>query len=170
MADTTELYPAHMWEIFGVGNHLSDDCLMLSEEVHRARDSFMAQLSSVLSRGIRHVIAPPSAVWRHDNINPHDTAKPMAHKVRGLGGPGMREKVGVQGLLSVLSQGIRHVIAPPRAVRRHDDVNPHDTATSMAHKVSVLALIGDVLVIGTVAIIKGRGGRGNPGGCGGTMM
>lgn len=80
-ADTTELYPKHMWDIFGFGQHLSDDFLQLGDSSSRSRAQFMAELSGVLSKGIRHVITPPTAVWYHDAKSRHDTATPYAKHV-----------------------------------------------------------------------------------------
>jgi hypothetical protein len=45
----------------------------------------MAELASVLSRGVRHVVAPPSAVWRHGQGRAGlSTATPFASRVRGF--------------------------------------------------------------------------------------
>ena len=48
----------------------------------RRRDLFMAEMSSLLSRAIRHVVAPPTAAWHHPGSR-HDAATPFAKQVRG---------------------------------------------------------------------------------------
>jgi hypothetical protein len=50
----------------------------------RAREHFLGALSDILSHGLRHVVAPPSATWHHDGYL-HDTASPYTHNV-GAGG------------------------------------------------------------------------------------
>lgn len=49
----------------------------------RAHDLFMAELSGVLSRGLRHVVAPPTAVWAQGGGGAHDMATPYADHVGG---------------------------------------------------------------------------------------
>eukprot|EP00798_Chlamydomonas_sp_ICE-L_P013741 gene13740-19643_t len=46
------------------------------EEETRAKDLFMAEMAAVLSRAMRHVLAPPSVAWTHDKTlgQRHDTA------------------------------------------------------------------------------------------------
>ena len=46
-------------------HELDDSVHDTQNEATRAHDAFMAELSSVLSKAIRHVISPPTAVWRH---------------------------------------------------------------------------------------------------------
>lgn len=41
----------------------------------------MGELSSVLSRALRHVVAPPTATWTHAAGFLHDTATPFATEV-----------------------------------------------------------------------------------------
>jgi hypothetical protein len=48
----------------------------------RAREHFLGAISDILSHGLRHVIAPPSATWHHDGYL-HDTASPYTHRVSG---------------------------------------------------------------------------------------
>lgn len=45
---------------------LSVLCLLQSSAAYSAaKDVFFSELSNILSRGLRHVIAPPSATWHH---------------------------------------------------------------------------------------------------------
>eukprot|EP00879_Flechtneria_rotunda_P012231 GHRR01012773.1.p1 GENE.GHRR01012773.1~~GHRR01012773.1.p1 ORF type:complete len:1051 (+),score=372.66 GHRR01012773.1:153-3305(+) len=70
------LNPDHHWDIFGV--EMDDE--QTSATYSAAKDVFFSELSNVLSRGLRHVVAPPSATWHHRGYL-HDTASPFAHKV-----------------------------------------------------------------------------------------
>jgi hypothetical protein len=53
----------------------------------RVEEHFLGALSDVLSRAIRHVIAPPSAAWRHPGLE-RGSASPYAEKAGGQGGLG----------------------------------------------------------------------------------
>ncbi|KAG1658750.1 hypothetical protein FOA52_000863 [Chlamydomonas sp. UWO 241] len=89
------LFPSHMWDIFGAGAALPHvEAGDVGEAASRARDFFTADLVSVLSRGLRHVVAPPTAVWRH-----------------GTGGAGSGSGGKMDG------QWVRHDIAMPFASR-----------------------------------------------------
>eukprot|EP00878_Enallax_costatus_P020352 GHUV01021506.1.p1 GENE.GHUV01021506.1~~GHUV01021506.1.p1 ORF type:complete len:850 (+),score=172.67 GHUV01021506.1:211-2760(+) len=70
------LHPEHHWDIFG----LETDSTESEAAYSTAKDVFFSELSNILSRGLRHVIAPPSATWHHRGYL-HDTASPFAHKV-----------------------------------------------------------------------------------------
>lgn len=50
-------------------------------EVTRCVDLFMAELSAVLSRGLRHVVSPPTATWQRSQLL-HRTSSPYAKTVR----------------------------------------------------------------------------------------
>lgn len=82
---------SHKWDIFGVepasmaGLHPQ-----LTTEAGRAHDLFMGELSGILSRAIRHVIAPPTLAWMPrlpaegagpSGVRPRTTAPPFAKKV-----------------------------------------------------------------------------------------
>jgi hypothetical protein len=54
----------------------------LSDEAVRSHDLFMAELSALLSRAMRHVIAPPTATWTHAAGHLHSTATPFTPHVR----------------------------------------------------------------------------------------
>lgn len=79
--DKLHVFRDHHWDIFGEDNSEETNAL-ISDAATKAKDRFLAEISAVLSRGIRHVIAPPSAAWHHQGYL-HDTASPYAHKVRG---------------------------------------------------------------------------------------
>jgi hypothetical protein len=80
---TTELFPEHMWDIFGfgTGSDLEDEMMGLTEDQQIARSHFMAELSHVLSKAIRHVIAPPSVAWKKSKSG-SETANPYFKHVR----------------------------------------------------------------------------------------
>ncbi|GAX80726.1 hypothetical protein CEUSTIGMA_g8161.t1 [Chlamydomonas eustigma] len=85
---TTELHPTHMWDIFGMGQLGEAEHGIHRAEGQRVRDLFMAEMAGIMSKAIRHVIAPPTAVWRHGDLNdgklgrsPHDVAPPFAKRV-----------------------------------------------------------------------------------------
>ncbi|KAI8467147.1 MAG: hypothetical protein J3K34DRAFT_431559 [Monoraphidium minutum] len=69
----------HHWDIFGLADD-EDTPQEVADANSRAREHFLAQLSDILSHGLRHVIAPPSATWHHNGYL-HDSASPYAHKV-----------------------------------------------------------------------------------------
>ncbi|KAF6255218.1 hypothetical protein COO60DRAFT_237950 [Scenedesmus sp. NREL 46B-D3] len=71
------LHPEHHWDIFG-REEAGDEAT--SAAYSAAKDVFFSEVSASLSRGLRHVIAPPSATWHHQGYL-HDTASPYAHKV-----------------------------------------------------------------------------------------
>lgn len=73
------LVKEHRWDIFGRDNEHDINVEALSETM-RAQDLFMSRMASVLSRGIRHVIAPATAMWHHDGYI-HDTATPYSSEV-----------------------------------------------------------------------------------------
>mmetsp|Transcript_38308 Transcript_38308/g.85303 ORF Transcript_38308/g.85303 Transcript_38308/m.85303 type:complete len:1048 (+) Transcript_38308:131-3274(+) len=80
----TEVFPKHKWDIFGFEDQYADLKEMypeLSEEEVRAHELFMADLTAVLSRAIRHVIVPPTAAWRQADGYSHLTATPYAKQV-----------------------------------------------------------------------------------------
>lgn len=70
------LHPDHGWDIFG--KETDDESTTAAYSA--AKDVFFSEISAALSRGLRHVIAPPSATWHHQGYL-HDTASPYAHKV-----------------------------------------------------------------------------------------
>jgi hypothetical protein len=67
-------------DLFGLDTRVGEGYALVNERV-RSHDMFAAELAAVLSRGIRHVVAPPSATWRHAG-NLHDSAMPFAKQVR----------------------------------------------------------------------------------------
>jgi hypothetical protein len=62
-------------------------CTEIADASSRAKEHFLGQLSDILSHGLRHVVAPPSATWHHSGYL-HDSASPYAHKVWGRGNVG----------------------------------------------------------------------------------
>ncbi len=69
----------HKWDIFGPEESVDANDEIAGEAL-RSQDLFMAELSAVLSRGLRHVVAPPTATWHHHGYL-HDTATPYASHV-----------------------------------------------------------------------------------------
>ncbi|KIY95904.1 hypothetical protein MNEG_12058 [Monoraphidium neglectum] len=69
----------HHWEIFGFDDD-EDGIKEIADASSRAKEHFLGQLSDILSHGLRHVVAPPSATWHHSGYL-HDSASPYAHKV-----------------------------------------------------------------------------------------
>jgi hypothetical protein len=55
------LHRDHKWDIFGMW--LEDP--EVTQSYGAAKDVFFSEISQVLSRGVRHVITPPSASWYH---------------------------------------------------------------------------------------------------------
>ena len=90
---TTELFPKHMWDIFGMERLGDEEHGIPGDEGQRAHDLLMAEIAAVVSKGMRHVVAPPSAVWRHKeeeaagggDAGPRDTATPYAKHVSEQG-------------------------------------------------------------------------------------
>ena len=54
-----------MWDIFGMERLGDEEHGIPGDEGQRAHDLLMAEIAAVVSKGMRHVVAPPSAVWRH---------------------------------------------------------------------------------------------------------
>jgi hypothetical protein len=52
----------------------------VADAAARAESHILAALVDVVSRGVRHAIAPPAAVWRHAGYL-HGAASPYAHHV-----------------------------------------------------------------------------------------
>lgn len=67
----------HAWDIFGGGEELTAE---IASEESRTRDLFMAHLSSVMSRAVRHVFLPPSMVW-HQHEYATDMSLPYSKHV-----------------------------------------------------------------------------------------
>mmetsp|Transcript_32185 Transcript_32185/g.96098 ORF Transcript_32185/g.96098 Transcript_32185/m.96098 type:complete len:1123 (-) Transcript_32185:516-3884(-) len=70
---TTELFPKHNWDIFGLGSRPmwgGSGSASLDGQGDRMHDYFMAELAALMSRGLRHVISPPTGVWRRAPLVP----------------------------------------------------------------------------------------------------
>ncbi|KAG2501680.1 hypothetical protein HYH03_000182 [Edaphochlamys debaryana] len=94
-----DLYRHHKWEIFGQEQDIGEINPELYDEEVISHDMLLSELSAVLSRAIRHVIAPPTATWtgrrvlaaapEHAKEQPqgapptprHSTAPPFAYQV-----------------------------------------------------------------------------------------
>ncbi|KAJ9520835.1 hypothetical protein QJQ45_014031 [Haematococcus lacustris] len=78
-----DIWRDHKWDIFGheADEHWEED-MEVSEEALRSHDLFLAELAALLSRALRHVVAPPTATWTHAAGYLHDTATPFATNVR----------------------------------------------------------------------------------------
>ncbi|GIL57470.1 hypothetical protein Vafri_12700 [Volvox africanus] len=102
-----ELFRQHRWEIFGQEQDLSELHPELWDEQDISRDTLMSELAGVLSRAIRHVIAPPTVSWYGRRVTLHDAA------------PGARapqQAPASDGELSLGSGwGPQHTTAPPFA-------------------------------------------------------
>ncbi|KAG1665506.1 hypothetical protein FOA52_009768 [Chlamydomonas sp. UWO 241] len=83
---TTELFPKHNWDIFGLGAGAWAGDSRANEKGRVQHDYFMAELASLLSRGLRHVIAPPSGVWRSEGRGFVPPLSPSPSKGQGGGG------------------------------------------------------------------------------------
>ncbi|KAG2435642.1 hypothetical protein HXX76_006844 [Chlamydomonas incerta] len=60
---TYELFRDHKWEIFGGERDMVEIDPSLYDEEEISRDTLLGELAGVLSRAIRHVVAPPTAAW-----------------------------------------------------------------------------------------------------------
>lgn len=61
--DPAKFHREHAWDIFGGGEELTAE---IASEESRTKDLFMAHLSSVMSRAVRHVFIPPSMAWQQN--------------------------------------------------------------------------------------------------------
>jgi hypothetical protein len=73
---------AHHWDIFGdLAAQDAAHAAVMAPAVKRAAGRLLPHLAAVLSSGLRHAVAPPSATWHHRGYL-HDTASPYARRVR----------------------------------------------------------------------------------------
>ncbi|GMH36984.1 hypothetical protein BSKO_04857 [Bryopsis sp. KO-2023] len=61
--DFDRLHRDHAWNIFGGEEELTEE---IASQESRSKDLFLAHLSAVVSKGIRHVFVPPSLAWQQD--------------------------------------------------------------------------------------------------------
>lgn len=72
----------HHWDIFGdLALAGEQHAAVMAPAVKRAAGRLLPHLAAVLSSGLRHAVAPPSATWHHRGYL-HDTASPYARRVR----------------------------------------------------------------------------------------
>jgi len=76
-----DVWRDHKWDIFGDEPDGTEDW-GVADASERAHDMFLGELTGVLSRALRHVVAPPTATWTHAAGHAHDTATPYAQHVR----------------------------------------------------------------------------------------
>lgn len=61
---TYELFRDHKWDIFGLESEdILDEHPDMLDEMELAQHALLGELSGLISRAIRHVIAPPTASW-----------------------------------------------------------------------------------------------------------
>lgn len=53
----------------------------VSKAASSAKDVFFAELSHALSRGLRHVVAPPTATWHHQVRRPRRSLAPLCRLI-----------------------------------------------------------------------------------------
>ncbi|GBF97200.1 hypothetical protein Rsub_10061 [Raphidocelis subcapitata] len=93
-ASQVRSFRPHHWDIFGL-EEAEDTQPGVTDAEARAREHFLAALSDVLSRGLRHVVAPPAVAWRRGGqlegaaspyaANVHFTVHVIADNSRVLG-------------------------------------------------------------------------------------
>jgi len=72
----------HRWDIFGdLALAGPAHAAAMAPAAKRAAGRLLPHLAAVLSSGLRHAVAPPSATWHHRGYL-HDTASPYARRVR----------------------------------------------------------------------------------------
>ncbi|MEW5314243.1 MAG: hypothetical protein WDW38_005754 [Sanguina aurantia] len=77
---TYTVFKDHKWDIFGADGTFEEEYTQLTDLQLTAQELFLAEMAALLSRALRHVVAPPTAVWRHSGYL-HDIASPFAKHV-----------------------------------------------------------------------------------------